>query len=357
MPAEAAQDQALETAGRRARNYGLRLAFALSFGFVAALAVDSILPFLVPLLALQILLNSPKPLPLAQGVGVLAMALVVAHLFVLTIGVLGERPAILMLFVGLICFLCFAAQAMVKGGAAVGLILTIMVITLVLGMAQTELGASIVGILLKSMLAGLVLSWIAHALFPDPGGPLPGGMRRHPLPNPLSYAAANAVIVVATLALCFSSSTFQTAIVVPLTVISLLSQADATTSGKTIIGLLVVNLFGGIVASIAFVPVTARSELILLFMLLLTIGLVFGGRAANPRDGRIYAGALMVFTIIFGLGVSPIPTTAPESFATRMNMLFVAVTIAACGIGLLWRTGASQPPAPPTQPSPKETSA
>ena len=129
------------------------------------------------------------------------------------------------------------------------------------------------------------------------------------------------------------------------------------TDPKTIIGLLVVNLFGGIVASIAFVPVTARSELILLFMLLLTIGLVFGGRAANPRDGRIYAGALMVFTIIFGLGVSPIPTTAPESFATRMNMLFVAVTIAACGIGLLWRTNASQPPAPPTQPSPNETSA
>jgi hypothetical protein len=329
---------------RRARNFGLRLAFALAFGFAAALAVRSVLPFLVPLLALQILLNSPRPLPFAQGVGVVLMALVVAQFCVLVVGVLGDRPVVLLMLIGLVCFLCFAAQAMAKATAVVGLVLTIMVMTLVLGMAQIDLGASIVGILLMSMLAGLVLSWVAHALFPDPGGPLPNALKRHPLADPLPRAAANTLIVVAVLALCFSSSTFSTAIVVPLTVISLLSQADAAASGRTIGGLLVVNLFGGIVASIAFVPVTARSELALLFMLLLTIGLFFGGRAANPRDGRVYAGALMIFTIIFGLGVSPIPTTAPESFATRMGMLVIAVTIAACGIGLLWRADA--PPVP-----------
>jgi hypothetical protein len=340
MPAEAASP-AETIALRRARNFGLRLAFALAFGFAAALVVQSVLPFLVPLLALQILLSSPRPLPLAQGVGVVLMALVVAQFWVLTIGVLGERPVVLLMLIGLVCFLCFAAQAMARGGAAIGLILTIMVMTLVLGMAQINLGASIVGILLKSMLAGLVLSWIAHVLFPDPGGPLSDALKRQPLADPLPRAAANAVIVVAVLALCFSSSTFSTAIVVPLTVISLLSQADAAASGRTIGGLLLVNLFGGIVASIAFVPVTARSDLGLLFMLLLTIGLAFGGRASNPRDGRIYAGALMIFTIIFGLGVSPIPTTAPESFATRMGMLLIAVAIAACGIGLLWRTEAA----------------
>ena len=92
------------------------------------------------------------------------------------------------------------------------------------------------------------------------------------------------------------------------------------------------------------VPTTAVS---LLFMLLLTIGLFFGGRASNPRDGRIYAGALMIFTIIFGLGVSPIPTTAPESFATRMGMLLVAIAIAGCGMGLLWRAA----PAPVSGPN------
>lgn len=344
MPAEASPGPAAETAHRRARNFGLRLAFSLAFGFTVALAARSILPFLVPMLAMQILLTSPKPMPILQGIGVLAMATIVAQGFVIAVGVLGARPLVLLMLVGLVCFLCFAAQAMAKAVSIVGLILTIMVMTLVLGMAQIDLGASIVGILLKSMLAGLVLSWIAHALFPDPGGPLPEALQRHPLPHPLQRAAANTVIVLATLALCFSSGTYDTAIVVPLTVISLLSQADAAASGRTIGGLLLVNLFGGIVASIAFVPVAARSELSLLFMLLLTIGLFFGGRASNPRDGRLYAGALMIFTIIFGLGVSPIPTTAPESFATRMGMLLVAITIAGCGIGLFWRAEAAPRP-------------
>lgn len=343
MRADAAPGAAATIARRRARNFGLRLAFALAFGFTAALATRSILPFLVPLLALQILINSPRPLPLAQGIGVLFMALFVAQFFVLAVGILGDRPVVLLMLVGLVCFLCFAAQAMAKAVAVVGLILTIMVMTLVLGMAQIDLGASIVGILLKSMLAGLMLSWIAHALFPDPGGPLSEALRRQPLAHPLPRAAANTAIVLATLTLCFSSSTYNTAIVVPLTVISLLSQPDTGASGRTIGGLLLVNLFGGVVASIAFVPVTARSELALLFMLLLTIGLFFGGRASNPRDGRIYAGALMIFTIIFGLGVSPIPTTAPESFATRMGMLAIAIAIAACGIGLFWRPDAGLP--------------
>jgi hypothetical protein len=337
MPADASLSPG-PIALRRARNFGLRLAFALSFGFTAALAARSILPFLVPMLAMQILITSPRPMPVVQGLGVLAIATVVAQFFVLVVGLLGDRPVVLLMLVGLVCFLCFASQAMAKAVAIAGLVLTIMVMTLVLGMAQIDLGASIVGILLKSMLAGLVLSWAAHALFPDPGGPLSGALLRQPLPDPLARAAANTAILLAALTLCFSNSAFSTAIVVPLTVISLLSQADAAASGKAIGGLLLVNLFGGIVASIAFMPVTARSELALLFLLLLTIGLVFGGRASNPRDGRIYAGALMIFTIIFGLGVSPIPTTAPESFATRMSMLVIAITIAACGMGLLWRT-------------------
>ena len=347
MPREAARSLATAnpsgnpgaaTEQRRARNFGLRLAFAVSVGFTAAMAFNSILPFLVPMLALQFLTASPRPIGLAQVVGMAVMTIVVGLAFVLAVGLFGDRPMVLLALAGLACFLCFAAQAMGKGGAAIGLVLTILVMVLVLGMANIDLGASIVAVLIQSMLAGVILSWLAHAFFPDPGGAvLPEALKPHVLQHPLRRAAANAVILVAVLTLCFSSDTFTTAIIVPLTVISLLSQADVATNTRSVWGLLFINLFGGIVASFAFTLVSMRPSLPFLFLLLLSVGLIFGGRASDPRNGKIYAGALMILMILFGLGVSPIPTTAPESFATRIWMLVFSIIVALCGVGLFWR--------------------
>ncbi|MCX5578788.1 DUF2955 domain-containing protein [Kaistia terrae] len=342
MPADAVLNPASAPLGsgieqQRVRNFGLRLAFAVSVGFTGAVAAGAILPFLVPMLALQFLATSPRPMSLAQIIGMALMTLVVGQAFVLLVGVFGDRPLVLLALTGLACFLCFAAQATARGGPAISLILIILVMTLVLGMAQVDLGASIVLVLVNSMLAGVILSWMAHALFPDPGGTLSETLKPHRLRRPLHRAAANAFILLAVLTLCFTNSNFSTAIVLPLTVVSLLSQADIATNTKAIGGLLVVNLFGGIVASFAFTLVSAQPTLAFLFTLLLSVGLIFGGRASDPRRGKVYAGALMIFMIIFGLGVSPIPTTAPESFATRIWMLIIAITITSCGVGLLWR--------------------
>lgn len=322
---------------RRARNFGLRLAFVVSAGFTTSVAAGSVLPFLAPMLALQFLTTSPRPMGLGQVIGMALMTVVVGQAFVLLVGAFGDRPLILLTLTGLVCFLCFAAQATANGGPAISLILTILVMTLVLGMAQIDLGSSIVLVLAESMLAAVFLSWMAHALFPDPGGALPEALRPHRLHQPLHRAAANTIILLAVLTLCFTNRNFSTAIVLPLTVVSLLSQADIATNPKAIGGLLVVNLFGGVVASFAFTLVSVQPTLAFLFMLLLSVGLFFGGRASDPYRGRVYAGALMIFMIIFGLGVSPIPTTAPETFATRIWMLIIAIIITVCGVGLLWR--------------------
>ena len=60
-------------------------------------------------------------------------------------------------------------------------------------------------------------------------------------------------------------------------------------------GLVIVNLLGGIVASIAFTIVELRPELPWLFL------------------------------ILFGLGISPLPGSSAEAFSTRVGYVLAAV--------------------------------
>ena len=85
---------------------------------------------------------------------------------------------------------------------------------------------------------------------------------------------------------------------------------------------MIVNLLGGIVASIAFTIVQLRPELPWLFLILLVVSLLFGGRAAaDVRTGKVYAGVLVTFLILFGLGISPLPGSSAEAFSTESSML------------------------------------
>jgi hypothetical protein len=60
-----------------------------------------------------------------------------------------------------------------------------------------------------------------------------------------------------------------------------------------------------------------------------------GGRAAAGR-AKMYAGALTTFLILFGSGISPLPTTTPESFTTRISYVLLAVGYTVCMMALFW---------------------
>jgi hypothetical protein len=150
---------------------------------------------------------------------------------------------------------------------------------------------------------------------------------------------ANTAILLAVVVLCLVDSRFSTAIVVPITVASLLNQLDLATSGRAAFGLMIVNLLGGIVASLAFAFVELRPTLPFLFLTVLFVALLFGGRAAaDPKAGKAFAGALVTFLILFGLGVSPLPASTPDSFTTRIVMVLFAIVWTFCFAALLWRT-------------------
>jgi hypothetical protein len=321
-----------------ARRQGLRIALAVAASFTVAVAQSEVIPFLGAIFATQFLMSSRRPIGVAQAIGFIAVMLLAGQGFMILTGLLGERPIPFLLVLGLIYFACFIAQLQGRGGPVPGLILTIGVVAPLLGVLDQDLGASIVAILGKAAANGVLFAWLAQAAFPDPGsvdaGPLPAPAIH---PGASRIALANTVIVLVVFTFCLVNNNLSTAAVLPLTVISLLGQIDLTTSPRAALGLVIVNLLGGIVASIAFTIVQLRPELSWLFLILLVVGLLFGGRAAaDARTGKVYAGVLITFLILFGLGVSPLPGSSAEAFSTRIGYVLTAVLYTLVMVGLIW---------------------
>ena len=56
----------------------------------------------------------------------------------------------------------------------------------------------------------------------------------------------------------------------------------------------------------------------------------------------MFGGALTIFLILFGLGVSPLPGSAAETFATRIVHVGLALIYTLLFTAILWRPAANQ---------------
>ena len=326
-----------DLADANAKRKGLRIALAVSVGFCWAVFSGAIIPFLGPLFAAQFLIGSSRPLPLPKALGMAVLIVVTGAILQFITLMTGDRPPVLLLLLGLVYFICFFLQANGKGGGAIFLVLVVAVMVPLMVLLNPDVGDAILAILVEGVVTGALLMWLAHALIPDRGSaeieaPAPTA---HPLA--VRYAVANTAILLISVLACLTLEGLTAAAVIPITVASLLSQFEVAASARAAFGLVLVNLFGGLAASVAFWLLEIRPSPVALFLIVLLAGLVFGGRAAlaNPA-AKVYAGALTIFLIVFGLGVSPLPGSAAESFSTRVNYILIAVGYTIFMVALLW---------------------
>ena len=326
------------TEAERARRQALRIAVAIAAGMAAMVAASSVMPFLAPLFAAQFLVAGRRPMKPARAVGMAVVIVATGQAVALVVAVLGDRPAVFLPLLWLLYLACFLAQSRGRGGQAAFLVLVVAIIVPLMEMLHRDLGRSLMSVLAGGVVGGVLLAWAAHAIVPDPGGAdaataqAPAAADRH-----WHRAAASASILLAAVVLCLVDSRLSSAIVIPVTVASMLGQLDLATSRRAALGLVVVNLLGGVTASIAFTVVDLRPTLLGLFLVVLLAGLLFGaGAARGPTAGKVHAGALTTFLILLGLGISPLPTETPESFTTRLAYVSAAVLYALWTSLLLW---------------------
>lgn len=320
-----------------ARRHGLRIAVAVAAGFTVSVWIGDPLPFLVPVFACQFLTASRRPLSLAQGLVMVVLVFVVTQVLASTVSVLAGRPPVLGALLWLLYSACFHLQAEGKGGSAAFVVIVIAIIVPLLGVEQVELGEPVAAMFTRAAIGGNLLAWGAHALWPDPAGgalPPPPAPAKRP---PQRQALVSGSILLASVVLCLLDSRLSFALLIPLTVASLLGQFDTATTRKAALGLVVVNLLGGIVASFAFVFVSLWPNLPGLFLVVLLVALIFGGRAAaDPDMGKISAGALTTFLVLLGLSISPLPGNPSELLATRIAYVLFAIVFTLCLTALFW---------------------
>jgi hypothetical protein len=322
----------------RARQQALRIAFATAGGMTMLVATGSVTPFLAPLFAVQFLAASRSPLKGAQAFGMAILIIGVGQGLDLVTLLLGSRPVLFTSLLWLLYFACFLAQATGRGGQAPFLVLVIAIMVPLMNMLHRDLGESISVLLGVAVVGGALLAWAAHALFPDRGGTATAApISSVPNEFALHRSVANASILVAAVVLCLVDSRLSSALVIPVTVASIPGQLDLATSRRAALHLIVINVLGGVVASLVFTVVDIRPTLVGLFLAVFFVGLLFGnGAAADPQFGKAYAGALTTFLILLGLGISPLPTSTPESFSTRIVYVCAAVLYALWASLLLW---------------------
>ena len=323
----------------RAKRQGLRVVLAVTVGFSLGLVHGSVLPFLAPLFATQFLLASYNPPGLRQGLGTVLLILMVGALLIFLTGLLGDRPLILLPLLWLCYFSCFFAQGRQIGGAGPALMLVIAIVVPLLDILQRDLGESIVLILAKAVSIALLLTWGAHAVFPDVGQTQvnPAPVSRLELERVTRQAMVSGVILLSIVTLCLIDSRLATAMVIPITVASLLSQFELGMSTRTAAALIMINLLGGVAASLAFTVVELRPSLLWVILSLLLVSLLFAGRAVlGAVTGKVFGGGLTTFLILFGLGVSPLPGETPELFSTRIAYVLFAAVYALCMASLFW---------------------
>lgn len=328
------------------RRKGLRVALAIAFGLTWSVYAGAIIPFLGPFFAAQFLLGNTRPLSLSKALGLIVIVLVAGVVLQVLTGIAGHRPMVLLMVLGLIYFFCFLLQTTGKVvGPPIFFVLVVAVMVPLLSILNRDLSASIMSILVQGVVSGTVLMWIAHALIPDRlRSEPPVTVNTVPSPDAMRVAATSAIILLVAVAACLTYDGLSAAIVIPITVASVLLQGGMGSSSRTAFGLVMVNLFGGVVASVAFVVLQLRPDPIFLFLIVLLVGLMLGGRAAqDDPTAKLYAGALTIFLVVFGLGVSPIPGSAAETFSTRIVFVLGAIAYTIFMAALLWPARETKP--------------
>jgi hypothetical protein len=182
----------------------------------------------------------------------------------------------------------------------------------------------------------VLLVFAAHALFPTRVQAEPTSAPAREEPASVAIALANTAVLMS-LVIYFMLTVSPVSIVMVLTVISILRQ-PANLGGGSAIGLVLGNLVGGLAATAAYLLVTLLPSPAFLLLVVLLVGLVLGGRIARGGEQvPIYTVGLMIFLIVLGLGLSPLPQDSADIFISRVFDVMVAA-VYAIGMASLLRS-------------------
>ncbi|MGH6890636.1 MAG: DUF2955 domain-containing protein [Dongiaceae bacterium] len=326
-------------AARARRQLILRIGFAVALGLVMGEALEEPFSFLMPLLAFQLLMKMPHAPTLRQGMG-FVLVVAIANGFALGLAnTLQDRPIVYLIVLGLIFFGCFLMQLKGRGGPLPGMLLTCNATVPVLAVVSRGLAENFVWVFVVSAVSAVPLAWLAHAMFPEDGTAVEGTAQEPqdedvPAGTPVRTALACTIVLMPAV-IHYLANDDEVSVVVLITIIGVLGQRTGMRQ-RAALGLLLGNLIGGVVASLAYFAVVMVPWLPFLFLVTLAAALSLseGATRSTPTAG-VFAVAMPTFLILLGLGLTPITDGSGAAFVSRVIDVALASLYALAGIVLL----------------------
>ena len=284
----APSDSAPDHAATGVRNAALRLAFGVTGCFAIVEALDWDATFLAPLLAANMLVKTPRPPSLAQGlVVVILFASSTAAVLVLSMFVISNPQVLIMALIQLF-FLSFYAHRLGAPDLAT-LLPQISAVSLpIVAVLSPDGAGAFARTLVAAGFVALLTVWVAHAAFPAPpavaAAATPAAATS--LDEPLAAAryALLDTLVLMPLLIFFILNATEAAIVVLIVVVTLLRQTDRQRGKSAALGLILGNLIAGVAAGIAYNVILLGNTLPFFVTVCLAATLVFAGRIATAGN-------------------------------------------------------------------------
>ena len=322
--------------GREQFRRTLRIALVMAIGLTVAEARDQPFAFLSALFAVQLLIKSPNAPSLMQGIGFAIIMTVSSGVALTLCSALLDRPVAYLLLLSLVVFGCFWLLALGRGGPLPQFLLLCNVMIPVLAVQSADLAADFAAVMIDASVAAPLLAWLAHGLLPaDSLSQAPAQSSPAPVPLKAVQSAVIAFIVLILPFAYFMLNPEAASFVILVTIIGIVVQPPQS-RGLAAMGLLLGNLIGGIVASMAFYLLTLLPWLGLLFLVTFLAGLVLAGPLhGGGKLAPVFGIALSTFLILFGLGLAPIGDGSTAAFISRLADVALASLYALGAIVLL----------------------
>jgi hypothetical protein len=310
-----------------------RIAIAASLGFTLGHLLGWDFPFLPSLIAVQ-LLSSGVSVDLKRSFGFVLLMAVGCSVSLFISLAFADRPATLVLVVGLLVFLEFLALARGQAAATIFLITTSFVP--LMAISSLDLAYALVHDLVVGSMLALLLIFLMNALIPARGAAQPGGSKSEEEAAPVAAALANAAVVMSLFVYFMGTGTPTSIIVIMVTAITVLQQSAVAGKGAAF-GLILGNIAGGLAATVAYLLVSLLPAPAFLFLVVLLFGLAFGAKiVAGGTMAPIYAVAAATFLTVLGLGLSPLPQDSGTIFFSRVSTV-IAASLYTIGVATVLR--------------------
>ena len=326
----------------RADKAVLRLASGLGLAVLLAYGLPVSLSFAVCVMATLVLCRQGPPIPLVKGVVLTAGAGALVGAGILMVPLLEHFPLAGVMLTGAILYALFRrAGERVKPGTMV-LVIAITAIP-VAGVAEQALASQLAKSFGLGIGTGILVSSLAHALFPDPPAP-PGDA-----PPPAGAAADGAQALQATLVvlpvfvLALTNPSFYLAAIIK--AVGLAQQAGAARAGSAGRQLVGGTLVGAWLAALAWLGLSLRPNLMMLALWVALAALWCGARLfgvkASAQPPSFWLNALLTMLILLGPAIedSAAGKDVPRASAIRVTVMVALALYAWATVWVLerWR--------------------